>query len=75
MKKADLVSYADNNIVDVIKSHNDDSLNLFKLCLNKQMETNNGKFNLITNKQIISMKLKINNINKKTVLVKNCEKL
>ena len=72
MRKADLVSYADNNIVDVIKSHSDDSLNLFKLCLDNQMETNNGRCHLITNKPIISMKLKINNLNNEN---STCEKL
>ena len=68
--ETDFASYADDNILyvsgdtidDVIKSLEDDSINLFKWSLDNQMKANSDKYHLITSKQSC-MNLKIGNIN------------
>ena len=79
MCETDFASYADDNtpyalgdnIDDIIKSLEDDSINLFKWFLDNQMKANSDKCHLITSKQSC-INLKIGNIN-----IKNsaCEKL
>ena len=79
MCKADFASYGDDNtpyvsgesIDGVIKSLEDDSINLFKWFLDKQMKANSDKCQLITRKQSC-INLKIGNINIKN---STCEKL
>ena len=70
MCETDFASYADNNTPyalgdstdDVIKSPEDDSINLFKWCLDNQVKANSDKCHLIASKQSC-MNLKIGNIN------------
>ena len=79
MCETDFASYADDNtpyalgdnIDDIIKSLEDDSINLFKWFLDNQMKANSDKCHLITSKQSC-INLKIGNIN-----IENsaCEKL
>ena len=71
--------YADDNtpylsgdsIDDVIKSLEDDSINLFKWFLDNQMKANSDKCHLITSK-LSCMNLKIGDIN---IENSSCEKL
>ena len=67
--ETDFASYANDNTpyalggsIDIIKSLEDDSINLFKLFLDNQMKVNSDKCHLITSKQSC-MNLKIGNIN------------
>ena len=70
MCKTDFASYADDytpyvledSIDDVIKSLEDDSINLFKWFPDNQMKANRNKCHLITSKQCCT-NLKIGNIN------------
>ena len=70
IRKTEIPSYADQNapyvsddsIVDVIKSLQNDSLNLFKWFPNNSMKTNSDKCHLLTNKKS-SMNLKTGNTN------------
>ena len=79
MCETDFASYADDNtpyaledsINDVIKSLEDDSVNLFKWFLDNQMKSNSDKCHLVTSKQSC-MNLKIGNIN---IENSTCEKL
>ena len=60
-----------DSIDDVIKSLEDDSINLFKWFIDNQMNANSDKCHLITSKQSC-MNLKIGNIN---IENSTCEKL
>ena len=79
MHETDFASYAYDNaphdlgdrIDDVIKSLEDDSINLLKWFLGNQMKANNDKCHLITSKQSC-MNLKIGNIK---IENSTCEKL
>ena len=79
MCKIDFASYADDNkpyvsgdnIDDVIKSLEYDSINLFKWFLYNQMKANSDKCHLITSK-LSCMNLKIRDIN---IENSTCEKL
>lgn len=70
IRKTEIPSYADQNapyvsddsIVDVIKSLQNDSFNLFKWFPNNSMKTNSDKCRLLTNEQS-SMNLKAGNSN------------
>ena len=59
-----------DSIENVIKSLEDDSINLFKWFLDNQMKANSNKCHLITNKQNC-MDLKIGNMNIENSTMKN----
>lgn len=62
--------FPDIGIDHVIKSHEDDSINLFKWFLDNHMKVNSDKYYLITSKQILN--LKIGNISTEN---STCEKM
>ena len=79
MSETDFTSYTDDNttyvltdsVDDVVKSVEDNSINLFKWFLDKQMKANCNKCHPIRNKKSC-MNLKIGNIN---IENSTCEKL